>query len=93
MEKYNKLIGPNPLFEMVHISMDEDVKSATQWAAKESFPWLTILPEAKPEGVMSYYPEEGVPEYMLVDTAGKIVLVAPGEQVFEKMTELANTAK
>ena len=89
MEKYNKQIGPNPLFEMIHVSMDEEVQAATEWAAKESFPWLTILPEANPAGVMKFYPEEGVPEYILVDAAGNLVLIAPSEKIFEKMTELA----
>ena len=89
MEKYKKQIGPNPLFEMIHVSMDEDVKAATEWAAKESFPWLTILPKAEPTGVMKYYPEEGVPEYMLVDAAGKVILTAPSEEIFAKMTELS----
>ena len=89
MEKYKKQIGPNPLFEMIHISMDEDVKAATDWAAKESFPWLTILPKVNPAGVMSYYPEEGVPEYILVDAAGNKILTAPSDEVFLKMAELA----
>lgn len=93
MEKYNKHIGPNPLFEMIHISMDEEVKDATEWAAKESFPWLTVLPKAEAAGVMSLYPEEGVPEYLLVDAAGKTVLVAPGDQVFAKIKELADATK
>ena len=104
MEKYNKLIAPNPLFEMVHVSMDEEVEDATKWAVEASLPWLTILPEAKADGVMTLYPEEGVPEYLLVDASGKVISTSSSDEdeddeeddsakVFKKIAELAAGAK
>ncbi len=83
------MISENPQFEMIHISMDEDTESATKWAAKESFPWLTVLPEdASEAGLMTLFPDEGVPEYMIVKSSGEMVLTASSEAIFEKIKEL-----
>lgn len=90
VEKYNKLFAGNDKFEMIHVSMDEDTATAEKWAVQENFPWPTILPEnAGEEGIMSLYPEEGVPEYMIFDASGKEVLIGPSKAIFEKLAELA----
>jgi len=73
---------------MVHISLDSDKDSAQNWAKKESFPWLTILPErVKKSGLREYKSTKYVPEYHLVDAEGKTI--ANGQaQVFAKIAEL-----
>lgn len=90
MEKYNQLFAKGDQFEMIHVSMDEDAASAEKWAAKENFPWPTVLPEdVGEEGIMSLYPKEGVPEYLIFDASGKEVLIGPSAAIFAKLAELA----
>lgn len=93
MEKYKKEIATNPLVEMIHVSLDEDIESATKWATKESFPWLTILPEAQEEGVISLNPNKAAPEYRLMSAQGEVVLVAPSDEVFAKIKELTKASQ
>lgn len=89
VEKYNQHIASNPLVEMIHVSMDSDIESATKWAAQESFPWLTVLPEAQEDGLMSLNPDKGAPEYLLMSAEGEIVLKATSDEIFAKIKELS----
>ena len=43
MKQYNEEIATNPAVEMIHASLDRDKKAAESWAAKEGFPWPTVM--------------------------------------------------
>ena len=92
MEKYNKHIAKNPNFEFVHVSLDRDEDSAVQWAAKESFPWLTIPPAMVDQSTMkTYKTTRSVPEYHLIDSDGNTIVAGThvGDAAFAKLAELA----
>ena len=93
MEKYNKYVADSSNIEFVHISLDSDKDAAEEWAAKEKFPWLTVLPKnVKRSGLReAYKTTNSVPEYHLVDSNGKTIVAGTpsGEAAFAKIAELA----
>ena len=96
MEKYKKHIADAENVEFVHVSLDSDDDPAEEWAAKESFPWLTILPDdVKKSGLKDYKTTKSVPEYHLVDSEGKTIVEgsSSGTAAFKKIDELVAEAK
>lgn len=92
MEKYNDTIAGNAEIEMIHISLDSDEDSAEEWAAKEGFPWPTVMPDkVERSGLRTYKTTNGVPEYHLVDAEGNTVVAGThdGTAAFSKIKELA----
>jgi len=88
IEKYKEHIEPNPEVEFIHISQDEGDGSAENWAEKQNFPWLTVLPkQVKRSKLLQYKTENVVPFYILVDAQGKQLAVGQNE-VFAKLTDL-----
>ena len=96
MEKYNKHIAEASNVEFVHVSLDRGDDAAVTWGAKESFPWLTVLPDdVKASGLRdAYKTTNSVPEYHLVDGEGNtIVAGSPSSAAaFAKIAELAKKA-
>ncbi|MAT30797.1 MAG: hypothetical protein DBX00_04910 [Verrucomicrobia bacterium] len=87
MKQYQAEIADNPGVEMIHVSLDRDKKAAETWAAKEGFPWPTVMMDnLKKSGFEDYMPR-GVPNYKLLSKDGKIVAEGKGE-VFAKAAEL-----
>ena len=87
MKQYQAEIANNPAVEMIHASLDQDKKAAEAWAAKEGFPWPTVMMDnLKKSGFEDYMPR-GVPNYKLLSKDGKIVAEGKGE-VFAKAAEL-----
>ena len=87
MKQYQAEIANNPGVEMIHVSLDRDKKAAETWAAKEGFPWPTVMMDnLKKSGFEDYMPR-GVPNYKLLSKDGKIVAEGKGE-VFAKAAEL-----
>lgn len=90
MAKYNKTIADNSKVAMVHVSLEREEGKAEVWAAKEGFPWLTILPgDVKGSGMRDYKETNFVPEYALVDKNGKRI-ASGGDEVFKKAVELTS---
>ena len=90
MEKYNKTIAGNSKVAMVHVSLERQEGLAEVWAAKEGFPWRTILPKnIKSSGMMDYKKTRFVPEYALIDKNGRQIASGGGE-VFNKAVELTS---
>ncbi|QQL44933.1 TlpA family protein disulfide reductase [Sulfuriroseicoccus oceanibius] len=87
METYAKTIATNDKVEMVHLSADRNAKAATTWAAKEKFPWPTVLPEKVKATGLEKYAAGYVPDYILVDKEGKELARKSGA-VFAKLKEL-----
>ena len=87
MKQYNDQVADNPNVEMIHVSLDNDEKAAESWAAKEGFPWPTVM-RAKVErsGLDAYMPQ-GIPNYKLIDKDGKVVAEGKGA-VFAKIAGL-----
>jgi len=76
---------------MIHVSLDSDKDAAQGWAAKESFPWLTVLPgKVKKSGLRDYKTTKAVPEYHLIDKDGNTVVAGTsGSSVaFKKIAEI-----
>ncbi|MEM9079094.1 MAG: hypothetical protein AAGC74_00190 [Verrucomicrobiota bacterium] len=89
MEKYNSEIADNPKVEMIHVSLDRQIDAAEQWAAKESMPWPTILPDKVQRSTMrDYKTNDFVPEYHLVDGEGNSIANG-ADACFAKIKELA----
>ncbi|MBK1833722.1 hypothetical protein JIN78_06575 [Roseibacillus ishigakijimensis] len=88
MEKYKKEIADLANVEMIHVSLDQDDDAAEEWAEKESFPWLTVLPDKVDRSTMrDYKTTNAVPEYHLVDGEGNSL--AKGQAAaFAKIAEL-----
>lgn len=92
MEKYKKHIEGTANVEFVHVSLDRDEDAAEEWAAKEAFPWLTIMPDNVERSTMrDYKTTNGVPEYHLVDGDGNTVVAgsSSGAAAFAKIDEVA----
>ncbi len=87
MKQYNEEIATNPAVEMIHASLDRDKKAAESWAAKEGFPWPTVMMDKIKESGLEEYMPRGVPNYKLLSKDGKIVAEGKGE-VFAKVAEL-----
>lgn len=93
MEKYNKDLADNPKVVMIHLSSDQDEESAEKWAAKESFPWLTILPDdVERSGLAEYRTRNVVPFYVMVDKDGNPVAEG-ADGCFAKAAELKEKDK
>ena len=96
MEKYNKHIAKLPNVEFIHISLDQSDEAAEDWAAKEQFPWLTILPDkVERSGMEDYKTNDSVPEYHLIDAEGNTIVKGDplGADAFAKIDELAKESK
>ena len=88
MEKFNASIADNPKVTLIHISRDRSDGPAAEWAAKEGFPWLTILPDdVERSKLLEYRTRSSVPYYTMVDANGKEV--ANGSSaIFKKISQL-----
>ena len=87
MKQYQAEIANNPAVEMIHASLDQDKKAAETWAAKEGFPWPTVMMDKLKEGGFEDYMPRAVPNYKLLSKDGKIVAEGKGE-VFAKAAAL-----
>ena len=87
MEKYNDKVATNPAVEMIHVSLDSDEKAAEAWAAKENFPWPTVMRDKLERSGLSEYAPRAVPTYLLVDGDGNRIAEGNGP-VFAKVDEL-----
>ena len=87
VEKHNKLIAPNDKVAMVHVSFDDDLDEATNWAKKEGFRWLTIFQDDLEASGLKGYGGDFVPDYVLIDKNGKVVTKGKDE-VFTKIAGL-----
>lgn len=88
METYNRDIAQNPKVTFIHVSHDRDEDAAEEWAAKESFPWLTILPrDVEKSDLLKYKTANSVPHYILLDAAGNH-LAGGSSAVFSKIASL-----
>ena len=86
LEKYKKIIEPNPIVELIHASYDDVEKDALAWARKAGFPWPTVLmPEWEATGLNAYGAFAG--EIYLVDSSGE-VLAKTEKEAFEKISAL-----
>lgn len=95
MEKYQKTIAKVPHIEFIHVSLDFENKDALKWAAADSLPWLTVLPDdLEKSGLLAYKENKLQPEYALVDKAGKALVPrsSDGYDAFEKIKELNKKA-
>lgn len=93
MEKYNDKIADNPNVAMIHVSRDRDEKAAEAWAAKEKFPWLTVLPgDVDRSKLLDYHSRPVVPFYALVDAEGN-ELATGSAAVFAKAEELSKESE
>jgi len=91
IEKYKEHIESNPLIEFIHVSEDEGEGSAENWARKQEFPWLTVLPkQAKRSKIFQYKTRNVVPFYILVDAQGEQLAVGRNK-VFAKLTALSGS--
>lgn len=87
MAKYNKVIADNQNVEFIHVSLDRDEDAALEWAKKESFPWLHVLPEKQKRSDLKKFHTSGrVPSYVLVDKDGKLI-TSGSSQAFKKAEE------
>lgn len=89
MEKYNAELAGKANVAMIHVSRDQSEDSAEAWAAKEKFPWLTVLPDdVERSKLLDYRSGNGIPNYVLVDSSGN--KIAEGSSgVFSKIAELS----
>jgi hypothetical protein len=87
VKQYQAEIANNPAVEMIHVSLDRDKKAAETWAAKEGFPWPTVMMDKLSESGFEDYMPRGVPNYKLHSKDVKIVAEGKGE-VFAKAAEL-----
>ena len=72
---------------MIHVSLDQDLESASEWAAANQFPWPTVLPDdVEPSGLNQFKNGNFVPDYSLVRADGKKIGSGPG--VFDKISKL-----
>ncbi len=72
---------------MVHVSLDRDKNAAESWAAKEGFPWPTVMMDKLTASGLEEYMPQGVPNYKLLSKDGTIVAEGKSE-VFAKVAEL-----
>lgn len=93
MEQYQQKIAKNPKVEFIHVSQDSSEDSAEEWAAKEAFPWLTVVPgDVDRSKLLEFKLGNSVPHYIMVDSAGE--RVANGSSaVFRKIDEISAEAE
>ena len=90
MEKHNSYVATNDKVEMVHVSLERGANGADKalnWANKEGFPWLTVMPGKMGETIFKDIKVQFVPTYVLVDKDDKELLRGEKE-VFEKIKSL-----
>lgn len=86
MKYFNEKITGNTKVEFIHVSQDEDIKDAIDWAKSAEFPWLTVtLANIKAAGLDAY--DGGTPSYALVSKHGR-VLATTEKGAMEKIKEL-----
>ena len=93
MEKYKKVLADNKNTTMIHVSLDSSNDPAEKWAAKEGFPWLTILPgDTSRSGLREYHSTGKVPCYVMLDKDGKVIVAgSPSSNAcFEKADKLGD---
>ncbi len=96
MEKYNKTIAKLDNVAFIHVSRDSDEDSAEEWAAKEQFPWLTVMKDkTEASGLGVYKTTKSVPEYHLIDGDGKTIVAGSSSstKAFAKIAELGKVVK
>ena len=72
---------------MIHVSLDRDKKAAEACAAKEGFPWPTVMMDKIKESGFEDHMPSAVPDYKLLSKDGKVVAQGKGK-VFAKAAEL-----
>lgn len=87
MESYKEHLADSTKVLMVHVSYDEEPAQALAWARKEGFPWLLVPNDQVEAAGLEQYSEGFVPEYVLLDASGKVLVRGKGE-VFAKIEEL-----
>lgn len=81
-------MADNSTVEFIHVSLDSDKNAALEWAKKENFPWIHVLPEdVKKSDLKKYHTSGSVPFYVLVDKDGKPIAKG-SQQTFKKAKEL-----
>jgi len=96
VETYNKVIADNDKVTMIHASLDQSADLAEKWAAKEGFPWLTILPDdVGKSGLKPFHTTGAVPCYVMLDKDGEVVVAgsAGSTACFKKAAELIEKDK
>jgi thiol-disulfide isomerase/thioredoxin len=90
VEQYKSKIAGNPKVELIHISQDQSEENAEEWAAKEGFPWLTVVPkDVERSKLLEFKTARSVPHYVMVDRDGN-VLANSSAEIFQKIDELAS---
>lgn len=93
MGKYNKIIAGNDKLELIHVSADQTEKAAEKWAAKEKFPWPTVMADKLRRSGLDRYEIRGYPTYILIDKDGKKLAEAHSSApIFKKIAELGPEA-
>ena len=86
-EYYNEDLAARKDLALIQVSLDDDTKTAEQWAQKEKFPWLTIPHDRQETSGFDEYAVHAIPSYILRDADGKII--AQGrEKVLAAIEEL-----
>ena len=84
---YNKVIRPDPAFEVVHVSADLNVLEAEQWARANGLIWPTIQNVDREASGLLPYASGLTPSYTLIDGRGQILATGGGACV-QKIREL-----
>jgi len=73
VKSYNSKIAKNRKVELVMISGDRNVSTATSWAKKEKFPWPTVLSGDQENFMLNKYASRGIPHYIMIDKDGNTI--------------------
>ena len=87
METYKTKVATNDKVEMIHVSQDEELEDAVEWAKSLSFPWPTVLSDKIVTAKLDDFSGGAVPYYGLFDKEGKLI-VSGKEEAFAKIAEL-----
>ena len=79
-------IFKNPQVEFIHVSQDEDLESALEWAKTAKFPWLTVTSKDAALAKLDIYGTE-TPSYALISKHCR-VLATTEEAAKAKLKEL-----
>jgi hypothetical protein len=96
VEKYNSVLKDTNKVAFIHVSLDRSEELAEQWAAKEGFPWLHILPDdVDKSGLKPFHTTGAVPCYVMLDADGEVVVKgsAGSNACFQKAAELIEKDK